>query len=366
LTCDFHYGTPALLEFPHATWARLIAARARRLSIRDIRYGRTLGYEPLRAAIAQHLRKTRGVRATDDQVVIVNGSQHGLDLLVRLLVDPGDAVVMEEPGYQGARQTFIAADARVIPIPVDSHGLDVSRLPRGDQVRLAYVTPSHQFPLGGVLPLERRVELLRWADRANAFVIEDDYDSEFQYHGRSVEAVQALDSSARVLYVGTLSKVLFPSIRIGYLVLPASLVRPIAALRVLIDYHTPTLEQAALADFIAGGHFESHLRRARVRNAKKRAVLLDALHKYLGSRAEVVGENAGVHVVVWLPELEASRVDALRRQAARVGVGIYSVAPYYLQPPPRAGLLFGYASLDEHEIDEGIKLLRQVLDRVQR
>lgn len=365
LACDFHYGTPALFEFPHATWARLIAARARRLSIPDVRYGRTFGYQPLRSAIAQHLRRSRGVNAADDQVVIVNGSQHGLDLLVRLLVDPGDYVALEEPGYQGARQTLIAADARLLPVPVDSQGMDVSQLPSGHPVRLAYVTPSHQFPLGGVLPLDRRVELLRWAEQADAFVIEDDYDSEFQYHGRPVEAVQALDRASRVLYVGTFSKVLFPSIRIGYLVLPESLVEPIAALRILTDYHTPTFQQAALADFITHGHFESHLRRARVRNAKKRAALLDALQKYLGSRAQVVGENAGVHVVVWLPELEASNADALRQQAARVGVGLYGVEPYYRQPPARAGLLFGYASLDEREIHDGIKLLGQVLDRFQ-
>jgi GntR family transcriptional regulator/MocR family aminotransferase len=366
LLYDFHYGTPALHDFPHATWARLIGARARRLSISEIRYGRTLGHPPLRVAIAQHLRRSRGLNATDDQVIIVNGSQQALDLLVRLLVDPGDAVAFEEPGYQAARQLLIGAGARVIPVPVDGHGLHVSRLPDDQRVRLAYVTPSHQFPLGGVLPLDRRLALLRWAERANAFVIEDDYDSEFQYHGRPVEAVQALDRAARVLYVGTFSKVLFPSIRIGYLVVPASLVTPIAALRMLIDMHTPTFHQAALAEFIAGGHFESHLRRARVRNARRRAALLDALHTQFGDRAQVAGENAGVHVVVWLPELEAAGVADLRRHAARAGVGIYDVAPYYVEPPACAGLLFGYASLDEREIHEAIRRLGAVLDRMRQ
>ena len=366
LPYDFHYGTPAIFDFPHATWARLVAARARRLSLPDVRYGRTLGHRPLRVAIADHLRRSRGLDATPDQVVVVNGSQHGLDLLVRLLIDPGDHVGVEEPGYQAARQAMVAAGARIIPIPVDQQGLDVARLPRGQRVRLMYVTPSHQFPLGGVLPVERRVELLRWAAEAEAFIVEDDYDSEFRYDGRAVEAVQALDRSGRVLYVGTFSKVLFPSIRIGYLVLPPSLIAPMAALRLLGDYHTATLQQAALADFIADGHFDSHLRRARVRNARKRAALLDALQASFGSRAEVEGENAGVHVVVWLPDLDASRVERFRREAAAVGVGIYSVAPYYVQPPPRAGLLFGYASLDEREICDGIKLLRRVVDRVQR
>jgi GntR family transcriptional regulator/MocR family aminotransferase len=366
LPYDFHYGTPAIFDFPHGTWARLIAARARRLSMPDVRYGGTLGHRPLRVAIAEHLRRSRGLDASADQVVIVNGSQHGLDLLVRLLIDPGDYVAIEEPGYQAARQAMVAAGARIIPIPVDQHGMDVAQLPRDQRVRLTYVTPSHQFPLGGVLPLDRRVELLRWAAAADSFIVEDDYDSEFRYDGRPLEAVQALDRSERVLYVGTFSKVLFPSIRIGYLVLPPSLVAPVAALRLLGDYHTPTFQQAALADFIVNGHFDSHLRRARVRNARKRAALLAALRVSFGSGVEVEGENAGVHVVVWLRDLDASRVDRLRRQAATMGVGIYDVAPYYVAPPRGAGLLVGYASLDEREIHEGVTLLRQAVERVQR
>ncbi len=299
--------------------------------------------------------------ANEDQIVIVNGSQQALDLTVRSLVDPGDAVIIEEPGYQGARQVLVAAGARVIPTRVDDAGLDVSRLPRGRDVRLAYVTPSHQFPLGGVLPLARRLTLLKWAEETRVYIVEDDYDSEFRYEGHPIEAVQGLDRAGRVVYIGTFSKVLFPSLRLAYLVVPASLVPAIAALKFLTDYHTPTFEQAVLADFIAEGHFERHLRRTRRRNAGRRQALLEAVRDHLGDRAEVVGANAGVHVVVWLRDFDVSRLDELKRRAAERSVGIYPVTPYYVRAPRRAGLLFGYASLAERDIREGIALLGDVL-----
>lgn len=358
---DFHYGTPAISDFPHAVWSRLVGQRIRRASIGTLRYGRTLGYEPLRAAIAEYVGRTRGVIATPDQIVVVNGSQQAVDLITRLLVDSGDRVVIEEPGYQGARQVFVAAGARVSPVPVDDSGLDVARLPRGGPVRLAYVTPSHQFPLGGVLPLGRRLELLRWARATSAYVVEDDYDSEFRYDGPPLEALQGLDRDGRVLYVGTFSKVLFPSLRLAYLIVPVSLVATIASLKFLADYHSPTFEQSVLAQFIAEGHFARHVRRVRRRNGERRTALLDALREHLGSRVDVAGANAGVHLVVWLRNVDASRVDELRRRAADNGVGIYPIAPYYVHPPARAGLLFGYASLNPVEIQDGIRAFAQAL-----
>ena len=361
LRYEFHYGSPAIADFPQDTWCRLVAQRSRRISIGTLRYGRTLGFSGLRRAVAQYLTRARGVVANEDQIVIVNGSQQALDLTVRSLVDPGDRVIVEEPGYQGARQILVAAGARLIPTAVDDAGLDVSRLPRGSDVRLAYVTPSHQFPLGGVLPLARRLTLLRWAQETGAYVVEDDYDSEFRYEGHPIEAVQGLDRAGRVLYIGTFSKVLFPSLRIAYLVAPESLVPAIAALKFLTDYHTPTFEQAVLADFMSEGHFDRHLRRTRTRNAARRQALLEALHDHLGARAEVVGANAGVHVVVWLRDFDASRLDELKTRAAERSVGIYPVTPYYVRPPRRAGLLFGYASLTERDIREGIALLGDVV-----
>ncbi len=296
-----------------------------------------------------------------EQVIIVNGSQQALDLVARLLLDVGDRVVIEEPCYQGARNTFIAMGARVVPIPVDQTGLDVSRLPRSGNIRLAYVTPSHQFPLGGLLSLPRRLDLLRWAEDTGAHVLEDDYDGEFHYEGRPMQAVQGLDRSGRVLYVGTFSKVLFPSLRLGYIVAPPSLAATTTALKFMMDFHSSTFEQEVLADFIAEGHFERHLRRSRARNAARRAALLEALEEAFGDRIEICGANAGVHVVGWLRDYRSSQLAGLIKRAAGKGLGIYSVAPFYMRQPRLAGVLFGYASLTEREIRAGVRLLREVL-----
>jgi GntR family transcriptional regulator/MocR family aminotransferase len=292
---------------------------------------------------------------------VVNGSQQALDLAARLLVDRGDRVVMEEPGYLAARQTFAAAGARILPRPVDDEGLDVSRLPRKERVRLAYVTPSHQFPTGSILSLARRLELLRWAERAGAYVLEDDYDSEFRYEGRPIAAVQGLDRAGRVLYVGTFSKVLFPSLRIGYVVVPPSLIQALGPVRWLADYHTPTFEQEVLTDFIAEGHFESHLRRTRARCAARRKALVEALHEHLGDRVMVTGANAGIHVAAWLRGMPASALPGLIKRAAARRLGLYPVWPHYVRPPREAGLLLGYASLTEREIRAGVKILAEVV-----
>lgn len=279
-----------------------------------------------------------------------------------MLLDPGDRVVIEEPHYQGARLVFLAAGARLVPAPVDGDGLDVACLPRaGARARLAYVTPSHQFPTGVVMSLGRRLALLEWARRADAHVVEDDYDSEYRYEGRPIEAVQGLDRAGRVIYVGTLSKVLFPALRLGYLVLPGPLVEPFRRAKWATDRHTGTLEQEVLAEFIRDGHFERHLRRSRTRYAARRAALLDALAAHFGDRAEVVGANAGVHLLVWLRGVAPGALDRLVQRAAEDGVGVYPIAPYYLIPPKRAGLLLGYASLTEAEIRAGIRRLAAVL-----
>jgi len=361
LLYDFRYGVPAIVEFPQQTWSRLVARRSRTMSISTLRYGRALGYLPLRQAIADYATRTRGVAATVDQVVIVNGSQQALDLIARVLIDRGDRIVIEEPAYLSARQVFQAAGARLLPVPVDEHGIDVSRLPRRGGVRLAYVTPSHQFPLGGVLPVTRRLELLRWANDSAAMIVEDDYDSEFWYDGRPVEAIQGLDSTGRVIYVGTFSKVLFPSLRLGYLIVPASRVPALAALKFLIDRHAAVFEQEVLSDFMAEGHFDRHVRRARARNAARRAAMLAAFRDTLGDRTEIVGENAGIHMVVWLRDVAVTHMDRLIARAADRNVGIYSVAPFYLRPPRTAGLLLGYAGLTEQEIRDGVRLLGQAI-----
>ena len=357
LLYDFRYGVPAVAEFPQQTWSRLAARCANAMSISALRYGRALGFLPLRRAIADYVTRTRGVVASYEQVVIVNGSQQALDLIARLSIDRNDRVVIEEPAYLSARQVFVAAGATLVPVPVDEHGIDTSGLPRDERVRLAYVTPSHQFPLGGVLPLARRQELLRWANETDALIVEDDYDSEFWYEGHPVEAIQGLDRAGRVVYVGTFSKVLFPALRVGYMIVPASLVPALAASKFLLDRHTPTYEQEVLTEFIEDGHFERHVRRARTRNAARRAAMVDAFRETFGERAQIAGESAGVHMVVWLRGVPASREHTLIERAADRRVGIYSVLPHYLEPPETVGLLLGYAALTEREIRDGVRLL---------
>ncbi len=359
---NFRYGLPPVEAFPYDVWRRLLNRQIQDVSLRSLRYGEAEGSPALREAIASYLARSRGVVCSAEQVVVINGSQQGLDLTARLLVEPGDAVVVEEPQYQGARNAFVAAGARLIPIPVDADGLDPDRLPVDDaSVRLAYVTPSHQFPAGGVMPIARRLALLAWAERAGAVVIEDDYDSEYRYDGRPIPALQGLDRSGRVVYIGTFSKVLFPSLRIGYAVLPKSLLGPFAAAKWLADRHTPTIEQETLAAFIDEGHFERHLRRSRAANALRRAALLSSLDDAFGDRIEITGSNAGIHVVTWFQDLGAGQTDEIVAGAKAVGVGVYPVAPYYLTPPARAGLLLGYASLDERQIHVGIAKLANVV-----
>jgi GntR family transcriptional regulator/MocR family aminotransferase len=296
--------------------------------------------------------------------VVVNGSQQAIDLAARVLLDAGDAVVIEEPGFEGARHAFRTAGARIVPGLVDTDGLDPAVLAGdGGRARLLHVTPSHQYPLGGVMPYPRRVAVLEWAARAQAWVLEDDYDGEYRYAGRPVEALKSLDDGDRVLYVGTFSKVMFPALRIGYLVLPPALVEPFVRAKALVDGGSPVLEQDALADFIASGEFERHVRRSRVRSGARRATLLDALARELGDAVEIAGANAGLHVVAWLRDVALGDLRTVVRRAAAAGVGVYPVTPHYVTPPKRAGLLLGYASLPERDIRAGVAKLGEVLTR---
>jgi GntR family transcriptional regulator/MocR family aminotransferase len=355
LRYDFRYGRPAVEDFPHEVWRRLLAARARRTSIDAFGYGPPAGFGPLREALADYLGRARGVSCDADQIVIVNGSQQALDLAARVLLDPGDGVVMEEPHYSGARLVFEASGARLTGVHVDAEGMDTGRLPAATaRTRLACVTPCHQFPTGVIMPVGRRQALLDWASRTGAWVIEDDYVSEFRYEGRPLEALQALDRTGRVIYVGTFSKILFPALRLAYLVLPRPLVRAFVTAKWMTDRYTAMLGQEALTDFITSGHFERYLRRARAGNAARRRVLLDALTAHLGDRVEIAGDNAGVHLLVWLNDVAPPALPSVITRAVAAGVGVYPITPYYFQPPPRAGLLFGYAALTEAEIRTGI------------
>ncbi len=352
---DFRYGGVDPDARSLEIWRRLLLRRAGELRSG---YGPSAGHPELRRQIADYVRQSRGVRCGLGQILVVNGSQQALDLAIRLLVAPRQRVLIEEPHYQGARKAFLAAGAELVPGRVDDEGLDVEALPPGaERARLVYVTPSHQFPTGAVMSLKRRLALLDWADRHDAYILEDDYDSEFRYEGRPVEAVQGLDRHGRTIYAGTLSKVLSPALRLGYLVVPEELAEAFAAVKWLSDRHTPTLEQAAVADFMAEGHFERHLRRLRTRNARRRAALLEAIEEHLGDRVRVTGTNAGVHLLVWLHDIAPEDLGDLIERAAGDGVGVYSCVPYFLAPPAEAGLLLGYATLSSGEIREGIRRL---------
>ena len=353
-----HYGRPALDAFPIDTW--------RRLMLRHVRSGHAplgyaedaLGHAPLREALAAYLQRSRAVRCTPDQIVIVGGSQQGLDLIARLLVDAGDGVALEEPGYLGARHAFEAAGARLVPVPVDDAGLRVDQLPSG--VKLALVTPSHQFPTGVVLSLPRRLALLDWARTQGALIVEDDYDSEFRYGDRPIPSLQGLDTAGVVLYLGTFSKVLFPALRLGYLVVPPDWAPLFARAKLVADRQAPLLEQLALTDFIVGGHLERHLRRMRVLYAGRRRCLLQALHEHLGDRVTILGDHAGLHVTLRLRTPRDG--EAIAERAAALGVGVATTRVCYLGTPEPAELVLGYADLDETRIEEGVRRLAAALE----
>lgn len=359
---DFRLGLPDVEALPLARWRRLLGRQARRAEPRAYDYGPAPGAPALREAIAAYLRRARGLTCTPDQVVIVNGSQQGIDLCARLLLDPGDLAVIEEPGYEGARSAWRAAGARLLPVRVDDDGLDVTRLPPpARRPRLAYVTPAHQFPSGAPLSLPRRLALLDWARRSGARILEDDYDGEFHHDGRPLAPLHALDDGTRVLYLGTFSKVMFPALRLGYLVAPRPLAARLADAKALADGGTSALEQAALAQFIAGGSFERHLRRQRLRHGARRAALLDAVARHLGARVRLRGAHTGLHVLLHLPDVPQHATAALVRRAAAHDLGVYPATPYYLRPPRHAVLVLGYGGLAPAAIDEGIARLASVL-----
>jgi GntR family transcriptional regulator/MocR family aminotransferase len=356
----FRPGLPTFETFPFAIWARLTMRRWRNPPPELLSYGDPAGYRPLREAIADYLIAARGVRCSADQVIVVAGSQQGLDLAARVLLDVGDKVWLEDPGYIGARGALQSAGADVIPMLVDQEGLNVAAaIARCPSARLVYITPSHQYPLGVTMSLPRRLALLEWAHSIGAWVLEDDYDSEYRYTGRPLPALQGLDTENRTVYLGTLSKTLFPSLRLGYLVVPADLVDTFIAAKALTDRHAPSMEQAVLTDFISEGHFARHVRRTRLLYAERQSALVEAASRELAGLLEVGPAEAGMHLVGYLPE--GINDQAISRQAAAHKVEAPALSSYALTPPRRGGLLLGYAAFGEHEIVEGVRRLATAL-----
>ena len=348
----FQTGVPALDSFPFDAWSKLLTRHWRSPAVALLGYGEPQGHAPLRRAIASYLGLSRAVRCTPEQVVVVDGAQMAFDLIARVLLDPGDPAWMEEPGYPGARSALIAAGARLAHVPVDAEGLDVAAgagLEPG--ARLVYVTPSHQFPLGMTMSLPRRLALLDWASRAGAWVVEDDFDSEYRYEGRPLASLQGLDNDGRVVYVGTFSKFMFPSLRLGYIVAPPALVDAFIAARAMSGRHSPSVEQAVLTDFIEEGHFARHIRRMRTLYSARQAALVEALRKEAGGMLEVEPSDAGLQLTAWLPEgLDDREVS---REAASRGLESRPMSLFYAGEPGRAGVILGYAAFNEREIRRG-------------
>ncbi|MDA0997591.1 MAG: PLP-dependent aminotransferase family protein [Proteobacteria bacterium] len=359
----FRPGVPEVARFPWAHWSRLCAGFWRRPPLELIAGGATAGFKPLRAAIADYLGAVRGLACQAEQVIVTAGAQQAIDLAARALLNPGDKVWIEEPGYAGIRGVLTAVNAEMVPIAVDDAGIDVDAgIAIAPDARMAIVTPSHQYPLGSVMSLARRLALLEWARQTDAWILEDDYDSEYRYGGRPISALQGLDRDGRVIYCGTFSKVMFPTIRIGYLVVPLELVEPLAAVRSLIDDQTAIALQPVLAAFIESGHFAQHIRRMRTLYAERQDVILDALKSELSGALDVTPDESGMHLVAEIrPSASIWDADVAELAAAR-GLSISPLSRFFLGRPNRNGLLLGYAGIEARDIRTGVKKLARIFD----
>ena len=358
----FSPGVPELEQFPFDDWARLLARRWRRPRRAFLVGGDPAGYRPLCQAIADYLATARAVSCSPEQVIVVSGTQQALDLAARVLIDPGDPVWIEEPGYPPTRAVLLAAGARPVPVPVDDEGLSVVQgRTLEPAARLVAVSPSHQFPLGVTMSLKRRLELLDQARAVDGFVLEDDYDSEYRYAGRPLAALQGLDRDGRVIYVGTMSKVMFPGLRVGYMVVPEQLIDAFLAVRALIDAHPSSIAQAALVDFIGGGHLTAHIRRMRTLYAERQAALIAAVEARLGDRLGLSPSAAGMHLVGRF----GPRVDdrAIALAAAAAGIETPALSSYYQGPAAARGLLLGYAGVPEAAVAPAVARLAETIAR---
>jgi GntR family transcriptional regulator/MocR family aminotransferase len=357
----FRIGVPALDLFPVRVWAQLENRRLRSVTATQLDYGDVAGLRALREAISDHVRLARGTRCDMDQVLIVAGAQRGMDFVCGMLLDPGDRAWMEEPGYPGARRALLQADARIVPVRVDEDGLDVETgARRAGDARLAIVTPSHQFPLGVPMSLPRRLALLRWAGAARAWVLEDDYDSEFRYGARPIPCLHGLDTDGRVIYVGSFSKTLFPSLRLGFLIVPPDLVDTLLAARRAGEIHPPILEQAVLADFMEAGHFDRHLRRMRSAYRERLEALVAAADRYCAGALRVRPPHTGLHLVADLEGADAARVFELAR-----GRGV-EVMPLSAYSSGRAkatnSLLLGFGAVRPEALFAGMQRLAAAIE----
>lgn len=356
----FGVGQVAGDEFPLQLWSSLVARHCRGMDTRSFHYGDLMGSRFFRETIANYLRTARSLHCDAGQVMIVSGSQQALEISARVLLDPGSPVWVEDPGYSLARDAFALTGCRLVPVPVDGEGLNVAAgIKRSRKARAAFVTPSHQFPLGVTMSASRRVQLLDWAQNVGSWIIEDDYDSEYRYQSSPLASLQGLDAGARVIYIGTFSKVLFPSLRLGYLVIPSDLVERFATMRRAMDLGSPSFFQDVLADFIAEGHFARHIRRMRTLYRERRTALVNSIHKELGSMVEVLGDEAGMHLTVTLPP--GSRDVEIAERAARQNLWTWPLSVSYLGEGKRPGFILGFGSTPVKEIPSAVRKLRELI-----
>jgi GntR family transcriptional regulator/MocR family aminotransferase len=355
----FSLSQIAFEHFPLHVWNRLVTRHSRSATAASFDYGDPMGLKDLREVIATYLRTARGVRCEAQQIVIVSGSQQGLEIATRVLLDSGDRVCMEEPGYNFARSIFASWGCPVVPVPVDGEGLEVSTgMQRCHGARAVLVTPSHQYPLGVTMSASRRLHLLDWAERNGSWIIEDDYDSEYRYEGVPITSLQGLDHNGRVVYLGTFSKVLFPSLRLGYVVVPADLVERFLAVRFAMDICPATFQQMVLADFIGEGHFSRHIRRMRSIYGERRSTLIQCIREELGTAAELPGGQAGLHLSVILKGISDREIAA---HASRQNLSLMPLSPFYASKAARQGFVLGFGSTPVQKIPAAVHRLRMVL-----
>jgi GntR family transcriptional regulator / MocR family aminotransferase len=357
----FRHGIPDFNLFPWEIWTRLYSQVAR--SQPNLGYADPIGEPALRSAIAAQVAATRAVRCTPEQIIITSGSQQAIFLAAQLLLEPNDLVWFENPGYLGARAALLSAQAQIKAIPVDEHGLDVRAGQKiAPSTRLAYVTPSHQYPTGVTMSHTRRLELLNWANQTNAWILEDDYDSEYRYDHRPLESLQSLDSHGRVIYIGTFSKVLFPALRLGYLIVPSNLSAAFAAARAIQDRGSSTLEQQTLTAFMQQHHFTRHLRRTQKHYLERREVLRSNLEKYIPS-LELQGFDAGMHLCAWLTDGQDDK--RISRLASEHGLEVMPISAYSPTPLARGGFLLGYAAVPPKALEEAVQTLASIISEPQ-
>jgi GntR family transcriptional regulator / MocR family aminotransferase len=358
---DFRSGIPDATLFRHDLWRRLTARQLRSEAKDMIVYDSPAGDRRLREAIARHIGVSRGVEASADDVIVTNGTQQAMDVVARALLAPGDHIAVEDPGYGPVRSAFTALGLRVRGVPVDSDGIDVKAIPR--RARAIYVTPSHQYPLGVSMTLPRRLALLAWADRHNAALIEDDYDSEFRFGGRPIEPLRMLDKTGRVIYVGSFSKTLLPTLRLGFVVAPPSLREALRKAKFVADWHTSTTVQAVAADFIDSGGFARHIRRMREVYRTRHRMIGDALRRDFANHLNVIPSTVGLHIAAMARTASADKIGIIVRRASDAGVVVQELSRFGVNPPGPPGLVLGYGAIPTDRIEDGLQRLRSCFHR---